>query len=192
MQRIVYLTHPEVEIDPLVPVPDWGLNSIGADRVAQVVPRFAGANWDVATSAERKALETAWPFGRALGRAVHVVPDLHENDRSATGFLAGPAFEAAADQFFAAPDQSFRGWETARAAQARVVAQFDRLIAALEADQSLLICGHGGVGTLLFCHLSGHAISRQWDQKGGGHWFEIDTETRRPSCHWQPIETLQP
>ena len=65
--------------------------------------------WRIWPSAARKALETAWPLAVAAGSAVEVRPDMHENDRSATGFLPGAEFETMADAFFAAPEVSMRG-----------------------------------------------------------------------------------
>jgi hypothetical protein len=31
-----YLTHPQVQIDPAIPVPQWSLSPIGADRAGQL------------------------------------------------------------------------------------------------------------------------------------------------------------
>ena len=99
MAQVLYLTHPEVGIDPAVAVPDWGLSAHGAARMADLAKRGAWNGWHVVTSAERKALETAWPLAAAVGTAVEVRPDTHENDRSATGFLPGAEFETVADAF---------------------------------------------------------------------------------------------
>ena len=189
MVRAIYLTHPEVVIDPDVAVPDWGLNAAGAARVAALVARGVARTLYVVSSAERKALETAWPLSAATGHALEVRPMMHENDRSATGFLKGPAFEDMANAFFAAPDTSVKGWEPARAAQARILAEVNRVLAA-QPDRDVLFCGHGGVGTLLYCALAGEEISRRWDQRGGGHWFAFDTTHLRPAGHWAPMETL--
>ncbi len=129
MARLLYLSHPEVRIDPLVPVPEWGLSETGASRVA---------SWDVATlfadvtrvvsSAERKAVETAGPIAATLGLEAEIRPHSHENDRSATGFLPPAEFDATADAFFATPERSVRGWERAVDAQARIRAQTGDLL----------------------------------------------------------------
>lgn len=90
MTRTVrYLTHPQVQIDPAKPVPDWSLNATGAARVAALAadPGALGATRRIVSSAEVKALETARPLALALGLSVEIRPDMHENDRSATGFL---------------------------------------------------------------------------------------------------------
>ena len=41
MAQVLYLTHPEVGIDPAVAVPDWRLSAHGAARVADLAKRGA-------------------------------------------------------------------------------------------------------------------------------------------------------
>lgn len=173
MTPFLYLTHPQVQVDPAVPVPQWGLSEVGRARTAA----FASspglhAYRRIIASTEEKAKETAALLGAALGVLVTVRENLHENDRSATGYLPEAQFQAMADAFFARPQESVSGWERAADAQARIVAA---VTAALEEEPSApaLFVGHGGVGTLLLCHLAGYPISRVHDQPpvGGGCWF---------------------
>lgn len=188
-----YLTHPQVVVDPLTEVRKWSLNAVGTARVSALAARLGRlANTRrVICSDETKALETAMPLAFILGTKIEVRPLMHENDRSATGFLPPHEFEAVADQFFAEPTKSVRGWETAESAQRRIVAEVD---AALDGRQNgdILFVGHGGVGTLLFCALSGNAIDRRFDQGpgGGGCWFQFDLHDRRPPHGWRPMEDL--
>lgn len=188
-----YLTHPQVSIDPEKPIPDWSLNSIGASRVAALAASLGALSTTsrVISSAETKALETANPLAAALGVDLEIRPRMHENDRSATGFLPPHEFERVADEFFASPDRSVRGWETARGAQQRIVTEVEEsLNKRLTGD--LLFVGHGGVGTLLFCALAGLEIDRRYDQGpgGGGCWFQFHIDARRPLRGWQPMEAL--
>ncbi len=192
MALVRYLTHPQVQVDPLVDVPDWGLNEQGRARVAALVGCAAlSQTTRVVSSTERKALDTARPIAAALGCSVEMHADMGENDRSATGFLPGPEFEAVADTFFANPDQSVRGWETAQDAQTRIVRAVE---AALSGPQTgdILLVGHGAVGTLLWCHLMELPISRAHDQGpgGGGNWFAFDSTQSTPDGAWRPMETL--
>lgn len=187
--RLIFLTHAEVMIDPAVPIPDWGLSERGAARhrgfardpaLARVTAIYA--------SAERKAREGAEIHGAALGLVPRIVGPLHENDRSATGFLPGPEFEATADRFFAEPDQSVRGWETARAAQARIVAACATIGTLEPSAGDILIVAHGAVGALLRCHLKGIAITRAEDQPaGGGCWFATDRMLGTAPADWSRI-----
>ncbi|MCA8884303.1 MAG: histidine phosphatase family protein [Rhodobacteraceae bacterium] len=192
MPRLVrYLSHPQVRIDPAVPVPQWGLSPEGAARVAALARSGAlSGTVRVVSSLETKAVETALPLAQALGCPLQCHTVMGENDRSATGFLPGPEFEATADAFFARPDRSVRGWETAKAAQSRIVAAVRDCLATPD-DGDLLLVGHGAVGTLLYCHLAGHPIDRRFDQPaGGGNLFAFCRDTGAVSGGWQPLETL--
>lgn len=96
----VYITHPQVRIDPDVPVPQWGLSDLGQERTR----RTATAAWvrqlgRIVSSAETKAVETAAILAGAANIDLEQIETMHENDRSATGFLTPPEFEKAADWF---------------------------------------------------------------------------------------------
>lgn len=185
----IYLTHPEVVIDPAIPVADWGLSPTGADRTATLAARLAQTPVQVISSAERKALETAWPLAARFGTPVTVRPGMHENDRTATGYLPEPEFQATADAFFATPHQSIRGWERAIDAQSRIADEVRRAVNSHLGDR-IIFCGHGGVGTLLYCDLADKSIDRTWDQTGGGHWFSFDPDNWTALSHWASMETL--
>ena len=117
---------------------------------------------------------------------------MHENDRSATGFLPPPEFEAVADQFFANSHTSIRGWERAIDAQRRIVSEVDTVLDPEDSGDMALV-GHGGVGTLLLLSLSGREISREADQPaGGGNYFAYDIRARRVVHGWRPIDRLAP
>ncbi len=194
--RALYLTHPQVRLDAAVPVPLWGLSEEGWERARVFVARGTvprGAL--VFSSRETKALQLAELLAAAAGTPVLTDHDMGENDRSATGFLPPDLFEAAADQFFAQPDTSYRGWERAVDAQARIVSAVDMALASVPEARPLIFCGHGAVGTLLKCHLLGRPISRTEDQSrigvvGGGNGFVFETESRTPLTDWVPMEEI--
>lgn len=195
MDRTVrYLSHPQVTIDPDRDVMSWSLNDIGRRRVARLArSNLLGGTTVVISSAEQKALETARPLADALGCAFEVRERMHENDRSATGFLPPEVFERTADRFFAEPDASVRGWETARSAQRRIVGEVETCLRAFPGGDVLFV-GHGGVGTLLYCHLAGCPISRDHDQGpgGGGCYIEYPSERPETVSRWRPMEALIP
>jgi broad specificity phosphatase PhoE len=180
------VTHPEVLVDPAAPVTTWRLSPQGRDRAQ----RLTTLDWvpgleRVVASAERKAQETAALLAAACGRTWTTDGALGENDRSATGFLAPEEFERTADAFFARPEVSVRGWETAAAAQARVVAAVRRLAAGPPSSTAYVT--HGAVGTLLWCDLSGVPVSRQHDQPGQGSWYAFDPVAWRAMHPWRRI-----
>ncbi len=188
-RRLIYLTHAEVVIDPDTPVPNWGLSAKGLarHRAFSADPALDGVT-SVYASTERKAIEGAEPVAARRGLSLRQVPALGENDRSATGFLPPPAFEAMADAFFARPDEAVEGWEPARLAQVRIVTALVTLAALDETDGDILVVAHGGVGALLRCQLKGIAITRAQDQPpGGGCWFETDLALSMAPDDWRRI-----
>lgn len=187
MSQVLFITHPEVLVDPSCPVPRWHLTDKGIARIrAFATSAEARSISSVWASDETKAIEAAGIVAAAHGLPVRVHPDLHENDRSATGFLPPAEFQEVANQFFANPEASVRGWERAIDAQARVRAAFEAIVAE-EATGDIAILAHGGVGTLLLCHLAGQPISRAHDQPFEGHYWTYDPATRTLLHPWRPI-----
>ena len=100
-----YLTHPQVEMEPARPVPLWRLSGKGRARVEALLDRpWLRSVKRILSSDETKAVEAAAIVGAHLGVAVEIDREMGENDRSSTGFLEPPAFEAAADRFFGEPE----------------------------------------------------------------------------------------
>jgi broad specificity phosphatase PhoE len=186
----LYLSHPQVVVDPAIAVPDWRLAENGRARARAAAERSWLRNVRrIVASTERKAVETASILAEASGLTVEIRPGLHENDRSATGFLPPPLFEAAADRFFAEPARAVDGWERAIDAQTRIVAAVAAVLA--EADLPTLFVGHGGVGTLLWCHCRSVPISRSHDQppNGGGNIYAFDLAPPRVVHPWRPFDS---
>ncbi|NRP71989.1 hypothetical protein ILFOPFJJ_02883 [Ensifer psoraleae] len=189
----VYLTHPQVRIDPAMAVPKWGLSDLGRDRA-----RVTAANpWvrslgRIVSSHETKAMETAAILAQAAGVPVETDEEMGENDRSATGFLPPEEFEKAADWFFAHPNESFKGWERAIDAQTRIWDAVSYILDRHDPAVPIAFVGHGGVGTLLKCRMTGTAIARDADQPaGGGNLFAFRLADRAVTCDWTPMEFWQ-
>lgn len=189
MATVFFLTHPEVVIDPAVPIPRWPLSEVGRRRMArfveQMAPRRLAA---VYSSDEQKALDGAQMVASAFGAPHRIDAELGENDRTSTGYLPPPQFWEVVAEFFARPEESVRGWERACDAQARIARAVTR--AAAEApDGDLLIVSHGGVGALLTAKLAGVEIGQEErpQHAGGGCWLEIDRATLAIIRTWQAI-----
>ncbi|MCV9910398.1 phosphoglycerate mutase family protein [Brucella sp. HL-2] len=188
MSKVFFITHPEVVVDANRPVPRWYLSEKGIERM-RIFAASAGmhAVKSVWASDETKAIEAAGILAGAHGLPINVLHDLHENDRSATGFLPPAEFEQVANQFFERPNESVRGWERAADAQNRVRSAFEAIVAATEVTEDIAIVGHGGVGTLLLCHLIGIPINRDYDQPFQGHFWTYALETKILLHQWRPI-----
>jgi broad specificity phosphatase PhoE len=141
-------------------------------------------------STEQKALDGAIILSEATGVPLHSVTALGENDRSATGYLPQAEFEATVDAFFAHPRESVRGWEHAEAAQVRIVRAVTCIAHAAPGSGPIAVVSHGGVGTLLLCHLKGRPISRTEEQPGtsGGNYFLFHLPAGRLIHGWRPID----
>ncbi len=191
MASVHFITHPEVVITPKVPVPDWPLSAVGMRRMrlAAEQPWLAGVQ-SIFTSTERKAMDAAGVLAGKLGISPVAIEDLGENERSATGHLPRIEFEAVADEFFAQPDVSVRGWERAADAQRRIVRAVERAMSLASAEGDVTIVSHGGVGALLLCHLRGVPISRDADQPGGegGNVYSFCKASRQLLSGWRRIE----
>jgi broad specificity phosphatase PhoE len=194
LTALLFITHPEVVIDPAVPVPDWHLSALGRRRMERfcqsaAVRRLAA----VVSSAERKARDGADIIAERLSIPATIDLDLGENDRSATGYIAPPEFWGVVDAFFTRPDSSIRGWERAVDAQLRVLRAVER-VSRLPVEGDVAIVSHGGVGALLMAHLSDAPISRRFDQPhgGGGCCCVIDRDSLRLQEGWRVLEDFGP
>jgi broad specificity phosphatase PhoE len=193
MAILRFVTHPEVLIDANVPVPQWGLSETGRARThAMLAQPWLATVQRIVSSGETKAIETAKILEGSLGIENEIVEALHENDRSATGFIPPDRFEEVATAFFASPDDSVLGWETAQHAQDRVMRALAPLLgwAALPTSGDVLVAAHGAVGTLAYCALAGLPIDRCWDQQGGGHYWSYDAAASQMLHHWLKIDVL--
>lgn len=191
MPCLYFITHPQVLIDPAVAVTAWGLSPLGRQRMqAMLTADWVGRIGSVWCSTERKAVEAADILAKAIPTTPRMLAELRENDRSATGYLPAPAFEATTDAFFANPDDSIGGWETAADAQRRIVAAIATVLSGTPTDQDIAVVSHGAVGALLLCHLKRCPISRAEDQpgQGGGNYFCFDTAGSVLRHGWRPID----
>jgi broad specificity phosphatase PhoE len=190
-RRVYFITHPDVVIDPSVPVPRWPLSERGLNRMRRLlsqdwIPQLEG----IYCSTERKAADGAAVLSEATGIPFDEVVALGENDRSATGYLSREEFEVTVEAFFSRPRESIRGWEPAVAAQARIVGALERIARTAPGSGPIAVVSHGGVGALLLCHLKGLPISRQEEQPGtsGGHYLLCHMPEGVLIHGWAPID----
>lgn len=191
MASLVFITHPEVVIDPDQPITEWPLNAVGRTRME----RFAGllADRDVSAvyaSTERKAMDGAAIVAKHLGLSYETDEDLGENDRSSTGFIAPPEFWDVVREFFGRPDESIRGWERAVDAQTRIVEAIGRILREDETAGDIVVVSHGAVGCLLTAHLQQVAIGQESrpSHPGGGCFIVIDRDSFTLTQDWRTIE----
>jgi len=191
MPNLIFITHPEVAIDPAVPVPHWALSPTGRSRMEAFARRPIVRTVEaVACSDERKARDGAEILAAHRALPIIVDPELGENDRSATGYIAPPEFWEVVDAFFAHPTRSVRGWERAVDAQARIVRAVTRLAEDRAVEGDIAVVSHGGVGSLLLAHLTGAPDARPCAQphQAGGCFLSIDRKSMTLDHGWRTID----
>jgi broad specificity phosphatase PhoE len=184
-----FITHPNVVVSRDVPVPRWPLSELGRQRMrAGLKQPWVRDITAIYCSTEQKAIDAAEILSGQLGLDFTPMKDLGENDRSATGFLPPDEFERVADQFFASPEISVRGWERAVDAQSRIV----HAVMQIPAKGAVAIVSHGAVGTLLYCYLAGLPIDRRRDQppNGGGNYYGFTLSPRQVFSWWRAFDAI--
>lgn len=196
MSYALYVTHPEVILDPALPSTRWQLSPQGRARAKAFSgsPTLAPIRLLIA-SAETKTMETAKLLA-ASGAELVIGENLHENDRSSTGVVSAERLEALMDALYAEPDISPAGWESAAASRGRTVRAVTDAVTRYGDRAPLAFVGHGTVGTLLKCHLAGRPATRNEDQRrmahpGGGNVFAFSLPELRLLSDWVPMEDFR-
>jgi broad specificity phosphatase PhoE len=191
MSAILFITHPEVVIDPKVPITQWPLSEKGRARMAAfaAAPVLAKVR-ALYASTERKATDGAAILAERLALPVETDHALGENDRSATGYIAPPEFWEVVHAFFSRPRESVRGWERAADAQGRIVEAVRRIAHDRPIAGDIAMVSHGAVGSLLLAHLDGAEDARSFAQphEGGGCFFVLDRERFTLRQGWRLLE----
>jgi broad specificity phosphatase PhoE len=189
VNTVYFITHPDVVIDPGVPVQEWSLSERGKARMRAMLEQgWMPGLRAIYCSTERKAIDGASILAEALGLAYSAIPELGENDRSSTGYLAANEFAAVVAEFFGKPEESVCGWERAVDAQTRIITAATSILREAPRNEDVAIVAHGGVGTLLLCHLAKVPISQDQDQPAtnGGNYFAFDRTTFHLIHGWRP------
>jgi broad specificity phosphatase PhoE len=158
-QKLIFVRHAAVEIDPAVPSNEWRLSDNGRSLTHHLIPQIAVHNpTRIITSSENKARETGQIIADVLGSSCQTAPNLHEHERSRVGYFEHKAdFVTAVHHFFTHPNQLVFGDETANQARERFDTAVHHLIAqhphdANVSSETLAIVTHGTVLTLFLAH----------------------------------------
>lgn len=192
MKKAYFITHPDVVIDPAVPVPRWPLSQRGRARMEKLLSQpWIGNIEAIYCSTEQKAIDGAAILARLLSLDYSTLKTLGEIDRSSTGYLPADEFRATIEQFFAHPDESVRGWETARRAQQRITDAVEAIVQTDKGKGNVAIVSHGGVGALYLCHLKGSPIGEE-RQPGasGGCFYCFEAQSKRLVHSWRLIDSI--
>lgn len=189
MERVYFITHPEVEINPEIDVIKWDLSEKGKQRLTVLLNSpWISTIKSVYSSNEVKAITAAEVIARRLNLRVNAREGLGEINRDSTGFIGGEEFERVVEEFFKNPELSARGWEIAESAQERIVNAVSQVL--VDAPEgNVAIVSHGAVGALLLGYLQGNEINRDDLATGQGFYFVFDRENKKIENGWIPIDS---
>lgn len=191
MTVVYYISHPEVVMDPSIPIPQWDLSELGRQRLEAMLKQpWLKAVQAIYCSNEQKAKSAARRIAEHLGLEAQIVETLGEIDRSSTGYLPRPELEPVVEALYSHPYEHIRGWERAVDAQQRNIGTLGQIISRLSGDITIAIVGHGGVGTLLLNFIKGSQITRADAPPGQGYYYAFIWETRRLLHAWKPIDQI--
>ena len=178
MSRLVFITHPETAPIPGLRAEIWPFSSKGCAAAARL---WKNTFWEridaVYSSTEGKASVVGSIVSEKFGLSFEQIAELGEIDRSSTPIVPLDEYLKRSKAFYADPDTSMRGWETARQGTRRVDAAVRRIMER-HPSGSVAIIGHGMTGTLLRCALQNKEPSFAEDPKKCGCIMEIDWEAR--------------
>lgn len=191
MRLVYFITHPDVIIDPHVPVPQWPLSPRGRERMQRLLDQsWIALIGSIYSSTEQKAVDGAEILAAHRALLYHGIKALGEIDRSATGYLPHEEHMATAELFFADPYTSIRGWERAIDAQQRITGAINDLIVHNSQDGHIAIVSHGAVGMLHLCELQNRPINQRDIPPGthGGCYYCFEAQSKRLVHSWKLID----
>lgn len=190
-RRLIFVTHPQVMIDPSVPLTKWRLSNEGVKRMKHFSMSSAVANVTaIYSSTETKSRECAAILGEKTFLTYAEVKGLGEIDRSATGYVPPETLDKVIDEFYSRPLDSVYGRERAVDAQTRIVSAITGILHGDQSPGDIVTISHGGVGCLLITHLLGARISRAFQQQSpdGGCYFSITCDAMTLLDGWRCFE----
>ena len=143
MRELLLIKHAPPEITPEVISHRWVLSAAGrarCDWLAEVCRSRGVAS--IFASPEPKTLETAALVAMALELPFRPLDGLQENDRTGLGFVAPGVLEARIAAFFAHPDATVIGGESAHSVLMRFQAAID-VAARRSTDGAVAVVTHG-------------------------------------------------
>lgn len=191
MDRFIYfLTHPEVVINPNIPITDWSLSETGRLRVKSLLKSSWIKSIDsIYCSDETKATDTADIIKTYLSVNYSKVAGLREVDRSKTGYLSPERHKTIVELFYAFPFESIFNRERAVDAQLRIVNALKNIIYLEPRKKNILIVSHGGVAALLLAYVKKEKISINFSQPNpnGGCFYVLNSDLSEILADWNVI-----
>lgn len=191
MSIVYFITHPDVDITPKIPITNWDLSDKGTQKLLVLLTqpwlRNIGA---VFSSTEQKARTVAQQISISFSLKASYLDLLGEINRTSTGFLEYTEYMQVIKLFFNSPEENIKGWETARDAQERIINGVDIAIRNSPHEKDIAIISHGAVGTLLLNALQNTKIDESDLPPGQGYYFAFSSKTKQIIHSWRAIDII--
>lgn len=154
--ELIFITHPQVNIDPKIPIDEWSLSDVGFFRSKNFLDNSVLKRINAIYSSEE---QKAFMFAEMIADKY----DLKNKKVDCLGeirgrkFIPPEDFGLATKKWFDNPSKVVNGWETRNDAQERIVTCVRKIMSNYNSGK-IAVVGHGGTGTLLKC------VLRKWCQ----------------------------
>lgn len=185
MTKLIYVTHPSVELDKNKLPHEWGLSDKGFDQAKILIELPFWQEVDVIySSVEPKATQVAKLASEKYNLPWFQEKDLGEADRTATPFLPLEEYMSAIQEAYLNPDSNIKGWESHHQMMKRNASVLEK-IKMDNKGKTVVIVGHGGAGTTIKCFIKGIEPQFSEDPKQTGCIFIADLGTNTIIQDWQ-------
>lgn len=185
MAKLIFVTHPEVKIDPNVPREQWELSEKGKEELQDLLQKDIWNNVrSIYTSKENKAHSVAEEIAKKFNLKVNQIEGLEEVNRTSTGFIDDEKYRFAIEDFYLHPADSYKGWETAYEATERIKKCIDELTANSDDEGFYILIGHAMVGSCLSCFVRGIDPTFNEDNNILASYIEIDWTNKKIIQDW--------
>ncbi len=185
MTKLIYITHPEVIINPAIAIDEWVLSPLGWDRVEKLLAlKFWQEVEKVYTSSEPKAYMIGEKVSKKYGIELEKISDLREIDRSATGIISPLSdYMQVVQLSYENIKEMAKGWESI----SNVMLRNSNAVEMLKTKyngKTFVIIGHGCAGTTIKCHIKKVNPTFQEDPQKTGCYFIANLDTNEIIQDW--------
>jgi len=168
-KKIYFIRHFKTVIDPDVPSENWKLSQPNPSVKEKILSNIDQDNiGNLYASAEKKAINTLEFLFE--GKAIHVVKELGEVDRSKSGFI--PDYNVTVERFF---NGNCPEWESVENVASRINTTF-KFISEKEKDnmKDVWVVVHGLWFSFILSKLEKKGLMEVWSQLTFGHIYSFD------------------
>lgn len=175
MFKLIYISHPAVNIDKTKPPHMWGLSKIGFEEAKTLLQKPFWSEVDIIYSSnEPKATQVASLASEKYNIQWIQEEKLGEADRTATPFMPLEEYMDAIQQCYVKPSENIKGWESHHHMMERNISALEEI--KKENKKTIVIIGHGGAGTTIKCYIKGVKLNFSEDPKRTGCIFIADLD----------------